>query len=558
MPSRGELGRQTPDALLSSLIRLASAVDPSRGSDLSRVTLRELARIDQQLQQLIASFFHFSEETHNALEAAPQARAALLQLLSSSTRAVTSELAAYSYSSGVERSSSSGALHSDDRAAKGLQQGRGNASGGRGVGGGAAAVGRPMGRWAQTLQRSAGALAAYTSASFKNDILTPALSGILAAAVQADLLPACARLVDAARKGGQPSPLTSEDACVSSAASCLLGATLLHGSKSQEWYQQLFPALADSYLLEHWATDAAGGGGQGRLPDAEGVQELIKLVQMVSHGWQPLKTHAESGPHVGRILHGPCLQYFVAAHVVSQLHAADGGPLYGMPREVLLPPLPATGQEWQQQGGQGQGRQQRRGRAESRLSAEGLHAALRYWKCLDNVAAADARTLPSEPPLLGPHNLATLCLRTARVALASMDQLDGSCLGGDGHGPGAGGAVLRRRLDASPFLALTALELAAELVAHTQASSGSSTTTTDASSSSTSSSSGTTTTTTTTTTMPTVSSSSSSNSTTCSGGAVDGHMGITCNKAGPRFLRQWWPLAVATVRCAMRHPGECA
>lgn len=158
------------------------------------------------------------------------------------------------------------------------------------------------------------------------------------------------------------------------------------------------------------------------------------MLQMVFLGWLPLKTQAEAEPHVGRILHGPCLQYFAMAHVVSQLHAADGGQLYGIPCEALLPPLPAMAPP-QQQGGQGGGedRQQRGVRAAGRLSAEGLAAALSFWKSLGTFPAADGRTLHSEPPPLGARHLVKLCLRTARVALASLGQVDvDSCYVEDG------------------------------------------------------------------------------------------------------------------------------
>ncbi len=545
MPSLGQT--------LSNLARLASAVDPSRGCSLDTATPRQLAEIDRALLELTSALTaSHSEEALAALDRSPQARLALVQILSSAIRLVTPDISV----GGDSGSTSSHQQHAKSGAGTGRSGGGGDASGGGcGVGAAGAAVGRPMGRWAQTQGRSAAALKMYVhNAVIGGGILTPAIGDTLLAAVRAGMLSALGRQMAASLQAGQPPPLTApEHAVLASLMWCFLGHALMPSNTNlRQGYQQLLPALADSYLLEHWARDAAGGGGQGQQPNPFNVYDLLAAADLFTRVTRPLGDSPGTGPHVRRILHGPCLQYFVAAHVVSQLHAADGGPLYGMPREALLPPLPATTQEQNmglfQRQGQDQGRGRQRRTDSSPLSSNGLSAALHYWKAL-------AGPVHATPPKPIPRNLIKLCLRIARVALASMGDPgsssngsergsgrgvageatapdSGSASGGGGGsdgGGGGGGVALRRLLDVEPSsLPLDALLLASEMA---QPGAGDS-------------SGG---------------DAGPSTSTVCAavqgGGSSGGSSSTDPRLHDGAFARTWWPLAVAAVRSAMIHPA---
>lgn len=101
-------------------------------------------------------------------------------------------------------------------------------------------------------------------------------------------------------------------------------------------------ALADSGALEHCCRAALAGDRSAKVLQAvsksfSGLGQLAAMLQL--HRPQP---------HGGRaalrardaILSGPCVQYILAADVLSQLRHADGGPLYGMPVRHLLPRTP--------------------------------------------------------------------------------------------------------------------------------------------------------------------------------------------------------------------------
>ncbi len=112
------------------------------------------------------------------------------------------------------------------------------------------------------------------------------------------------------------------------------------------------------------------------------------------------------------IYSGPCLQYWLALHVVSQLHAADGGPLYGLPPAALLPPLWTEHEDgYLLPDGHRDGRRQR----QRQLSCRCVSLPLDCWAwCLDA-----RHPVPLGP--LRPRALLALALRTARVAVASCE-----------------------------------------------------------------------------------------------------------------------------------------
>ncbi len=101
----------------------------------------------------------------------------------------------------------------------------------------------------------------------------------------------------------------------------------------------------------------------------------------------------------------PASQYLLHLHVVSQLHAVDGGTTYGLSYDKLLPVAPACpfgvgGEE----------------RSPMELSCDGLWTALTVWR-MDMVSERTWRC--PVLPLAAPNVSVTLLLRMARVALDS-------------------------------------------------------------------------------------------------------------------------------------------
>lgn len=263
--------------------------------------------------------------------------------------------------------------------------------------------------------------------------------------------------------------------------------------------QQLLQPLACSHFLEHWAkglvqragaqpaalvssgrrSRGQGGSATGARADAEMEASLYAFEYVTDHltirtlhpgDEQPTACADAAGQQV---LSGRCLQYLTAVRAVSDLYAAAGGPLYGLPYDALLPYLAADRQpgEW---------------KGQVALSCGGLLSSIVLWgTCLDVCPLKALRPLR-------PRYLLALCLRTARVALASIEvpntqgQQEHGQVGqatnmavGRGLG-GASSAVqlgvvmealldpmeLRRRMEATkcPELAVAAMDLARGLV----------------------------------------------------------------------------------------------
>ncbi len=121
-----------------------------------------------------------------------------------------------------------------------------------------------------------------------------------------------------------------------------------------------------------------------------------------------LRHRSEGGEPLRAVLSGPCLQYLVALKTVSQLHAADGGTLYGLPPAAVLP-LELARVEGRLSGGAG------RRQGQAALSGEGLTDCVDFWESC----------ITGQPRVsLGPLRnrcLVNLCMRLSRVALASLE-----------------------------------------------------------------------------------------------------------------------------------------
>lgn len=136
---------------------------------------------------------------------------------------------------------------------------------------------------------------------------------------------------------------------------------------------------------------------------------LVNLLDMLLPRDGPL-------PSLRAVLSGPCLEYFAAAQAVSQLHAADGGPLYGLPSDALMQPMPAViaaataGEQRQEEEQQPQAQQHM-----LHINTLCVECSIVFWKtCLSQDPPVPLR------PLRRRH-LVALCLRAACVALDSRD-----------------------------------------------------------------------------------------------------------------------------------------
>ncbi len=175
--------------------------------------------------------------------------------------------------------------------------------------------------------------------------------------------------------------------------------------------------LTHSHALEQWAAHtlrspasaaaAAGANGQARF-DSWMLQLLfaeVKEARLITSSRAAAATvgPAAAAPSAAtaarQLLSGRCLQHFLTVQAVSQLHAADGGPLYGLPYDALRPAVLAPA---------------RQGQRRKPLSAASLGCAVSFW----NTCLSYDPPIPLHP--LRPRHLLALCLRTARVALGSL------------------------------------------------------------------------------------------------------------------------------------------
>ncbi len=124
----------------------------------------------------------------------------------------------------------------------------------------------------------------------------------------------------------------------------------------------------------------------------------------------------------------PLLQYFLAAVMVSQLHAYDGGTLYGMPHSQLLQPQLVKEAD------------HRRTVTDTGVpSVRGIMAVCDMWVTCSQVRLTNQ--LQSQPlplPPLGPRSQVAMCVRAARVLVEPLRTATagGSAAAAAGHGGG--------------------------------------------------------------------------------------------------------------------------
>ncbi len=178
-------------------------------------------------------------------------------------------------------------------------------------------------------------------------------------------------------------------------------------------------------LVELWGRAAADQEGSsnpnssvlylGRQTDDGTAQRVAEAMRETMCVLLPtlLRHRSEGGEPLRSVLSGPCLQYLVALQAVSQLHAADGGTLYGLPPAAVLPPELAEEEEEQGEGHGSRGGGRRQGPAA--LSCDVLTVCVAFWESC----------VTGQPRVhLGPLRnrcLVNLCMRLSRVALASLE-----------------------------------------------------------------------------------------------------------------------------------------
>ncbi len=453
--------RKPFEELLSSVCRFADAVGFPRGGSLASLPpdlkLSELYRILLELNDII--YDQLTSNTPDCLVAminTPQARVALIQLHAAALRLVTDpwdrhslDAAAASASLGtpavLQASSSAAGKERSARAASSNTRGAGR------IGTGAASNADAKAEDGLAVLVEASKLHSYYLCFLYNVRLAPGMAGWYrnsaaelmrehsSALLQVQTIPALTRfLVTAAadeRSGSTPYSSNTRTSLtdmlfegtvqVYNVLRNLLTAADCDGTLRAE----LMDSFSSSGLLEHMAKDGAPRAAAAAAPAArppgfratdgggsDGANGVVTynlprvLLGIMSHlGHRPAPP-----PSLRSVLSGPCLQYFAAAQAVSQLHAADGGPLYGLPYDALLPEV----QEPEQDGNRipRPRRQQQEG---SPVNSMPVGRAVSFWQaCL-----AHEPPVPLQP--LRRRHLVALCLRAARVALDSMDVHEG-------------------------------------------------------------------------------------------------------------------------------------
>ncbi len=499
---------------IRDVVEIAAALDPSRGgSGLAGATPRQLLNLGRALAllndpPLPASGEYAHRKDSGPLLVSPEARAALVQLFSSALRIVTppEELANSSSRSGQLSTSSSG-CSTDGNVS---HSSRAADSSGLGTAAGFRPVGRQHSSFTAILAACASLI--YTYIMFEYHLMDRTGARALSlgwvqtatALLQGDALAAMSRLLAAnnRRPAGAKLLPANDMMKLQDLASILLG---FAAADDRLRRKQLLPLLATSHLLEHWAAELVHrvGSQQHAAPASSGrtsrshksaddctASSTQSLSFVTDHILLPILRPgsaqlAACADAARQLLSGRCVQYFSAARAVSDLYAADGGPLYGLPYNALLPYMAAERQPGERKG------------QEALLCSE-LRSVIKLWGSTLVLCPLEAL----RP--LRPRHLMALCLRIARVALASlgdanpqeqqephpqqerqqeqrrvgkdMDEAAGCSLGGASAGQlGAvrqallGAVELRRRLEAKgcPELAVAAMQLARSLLTAT-------------------------------------------------------------------------------------------
>ncbi len=438
---RGSLSqRKTAEQLLNSISRFASAVDVAGGGSLTSLPpglkLSELSRHLRELAGLLKG--DSSINALAALRTSPQARVALIQLHAAALQLATDPWGTRPLDASAAPASPAPAPEpagTTDKANKATA----GAAGSKAVDHRDADVNAE--RAFAVLVDVSHILFIYVAGlisergprvwDHQSDVMKPPGRDVklhTSVMLKTETLPALSRLLTAMapanEDGGRQRPTAALPLLSARDADVIFGQLPLWGTVAttdRTLFLDLVHSLTSSSLLEHLskaaAPRAAAGAGAAAAPSAtvslrpsstsggprsvfqEALQSMLVMLRPGDGPPAPL----------GGVLSGPCLQYFAAAQAVSQLHAADGGPLYGLPYDALLPPAladPANDPPGNQTAKQ---RQQR-----SSLSTTGVASSISWQACL-----------AQEPPVpLGPlrrRHLVALCLRAARVALDSLD-----------------------------------------------------------------------------------------------------------------------------------------
>ncbi len=481
---------------IRDVVQFATELDPSRGgSGLAGATLRQRLHLGRALTQLCDAQLHALSEEAEPLLFAPDARAALVQHFSSALRIFTPagpRSSAQLSTSGSGYPTDGGVVHTSRPA------------GTAGLDNDAAASSRPTDRQTRCYMEILAACANLIYSYFACEIKEMSAAGTqdvslawlqtAQALLQGDALAALGRLFAADNRLPAGAKLLPMQVFVDLQN---LASLLLAVSSVDNRFEKglLLRQLANSHLLEHWAKELVGragavpassgrrsrgqgGSGTGTSADTDLSALFYSFQYVTDHlttgilrsGNEQSAACADAARQ--QLLSGRCLQYLTDVRAVSQLYVAAGGALYGLPHEALMLYLLADRLPVERKG-------------QEALSCGGLRSSIALWDtCLDLCPPKALRPLR-------PRHLLELCLRTARVALASFEEADtqqqqqqqqgqdtavaaGCSVGGASSAGRLGGVLqallgpmrVRRRLDAkeSPELAVAAMELARSLV----------------------------------------------------------------------------------------------
>ncbi len=421
LTSRASGTHRQRENVVQEVVSIAAALDLSRdGNGLAGATTRQLAQLLRGLSQL-QNLMSTEEQDHLgrtpfSAEYTPSLRCSLVQLFSSALRLIARE----------DTSEAGGSMRSSmgSSSCQGGPGSQGAQGGGRGSAKSTCSSSRPMGqphsRFAPLLAACTELLIphlAYAANSTASSELPPSSCIETAEALlAADAVAAISRLLAAENAR----PAGARALPVESTYTTLLRLLSILGffSSVPNTRARLLSSFANGSLLDHIVTSelrAAAGEASASTPGystaSADTTTRLSLLGLIFNYMLYFDVRACDSPAQRLViasawrtlLSGRRLQYFAAVQAVSQLHAADGGPVYGMPHEALLPAVPM----WNLGGG-------RRQRAV--LSCAGLTASITLWStCLSQRPPVSLR------PLRRRHVLA-LCLRAARVALGSLEQ----------------------------------------------------------------------------------------------------------------------------------------
>ncbi|PNH03483.1 hypothetical protein TSOC_010438 [Tetrabaena socialis] len=240
--------------------------------------------------------------------------------------------------------------------------------------------------------------------------LAEAVAATVTLALRMDFPPACCALLAAGRDDARLRLPIAQQIGVAGLLYGFISVLTNHTYEPPPTQGSALQALARSGTVEHFSRAAvelplalvACGGAAEQLPAAGRRQEPAPDATGEAQEEQ------QAAELAGALTPGPCLQYALAAHMVAQLAAADGGTQYGLSYEQALPPqyvdAAAGGRPLQGVAPRGC------------LSAQGLASIVGLWSWC----------LVQEPPVplwpCGRRAVRALALRLARVVASSAAQ----------------------------------------------------------------------------------------------------------------------------------------